>query len=86
MASRLSIIGRDAAVKTDGTICLASVIDKIAGTNLAKRVRLQTGEHAGEVRTLGQYELVKVIRPKEDASDASGLRMIFAGWLAARGD
>ena len=35
----------------------AEVIDKVAGTDRPKRVRLATGEHAGEVRQPGQYKL-----------------------------
>lgn len=39
----------------------ATVIDKVAKTNQAKRVRLQTGEHAGEVRMRGQYEIFEYL-------------------------
>jgi len=54
-----SIIGKFAMVKADNVICLANIIDKVAGTNLAKRVRLQSGEHAGEVRVRGQYDILE---------------------------
>jgi hypothetical protein len=59
MKNNKSIIGRFAMVKTDNTMCLANIIDKVAGTNLAKRVRLQSGEHAGEVRMRGQYDILE---------------------------
>jgi hypothetical protein len=61
MKKTKSIIGRFAMVKTDNVICLANIIDKVAGTNLAKRVRLQSGEHAGEVRMPYQYDILEFV-------------------------
>jgi len=43
-------------------------IDKVAGTNTAKRVRLQTGEHFGEVRMPGEYEFLEFCQPGEAPS------------------
>ena len=48
-------------VKSDGVICLATVIDAAEGNTKPKRVRLQSGEHAGEVRMPAQYELLEFV-------------------------
>ncbi len=60
-----SVIGKWALVrdtKIEPKTCIgAMVIDHIFGTNDPKRIRLQTGEHAGEVRGLGEYELMEFI-------------------------
>jgi hypothetical protein len=61
MKKNKSVIGRFAMVKADNVICLANIIDKVAGTNLAKRVRLQSGEHVGEVRMHGQYDILEFV-------------------------
>lgn len=56
------VIGRMAIVmdlKHGGRIHTASVLDAVAGTNRAKRVRLQTGVHQGEVLMPGQYRLLE---------------------------
>lgn len=37
----------------------ATVVDRIAGENRAQRIRLQTGEHAGEIRNPGEYDLIE---------------------------
>lgn len=37
----------------------ATVIDEMAGEPRARRVRLQTGEHAGEVLLPGQYDILE---------------------------
>ena len=47
----------------------ATVVDRISGINHAKRVRLQTGEHAGEVRMPAEYELLEFVKP----GDAPGI-------------
>ncbi len=49
---RNKIIGRFAMVACDNMVCLANFI-------AARRVRLQTGEHAGEVRATGQFEVLE---------------------------
>lgn len=58
-----TVIGRHAIVHDltrGGRVFVgARVIDKVAGTNLAKRVRLTTGEHVGEVRMPGEYTLME---------------------------
>ena len=53
-------------VKTGHVICLATVIDKVHGTNRAKRVRLQSGEFSGEVRLPGQYDLLEFMDPESE--------------------
>jgi hypothetical protein len=52
-------IGRWCMVRAFGEYVGATVMDLIAGTNKPKRIRLQTGEHAGEVRTLGEYDFIE---------------------------
>ena len=59
--SKKNLIGRFAMVKADGVICLANIIDRVAGRNLAKRVRLQSGEHAGEVRQRPQFSILEFV-------------------------
>lgn len=59
-----SVIGRNAIVRDlklmGGRLLVgATIIDAIAGVNRAKRVRLQTGEHAGEVRIPGEYTIME---------------------------
>jgi len=58
--TKRNIIGRLAMVKADGVICTANIIDRTR-RNISRRVRLQTGEHAGEVRAAKQYELLEFI-------------------------
>lgn len=61
---RRSPIGRRAMVrdlKHDRQIVEATVIDAVANERKAKRVRLQTGEYAGEVRMLADYELLEFL-------------------------
>lgn len=53
----------------------ALVIDKIANTNTSKRIRLQTGEHFGEVRMMGEYEVVEFY----DQGEAPGF--LAAAWV-----
>lgn len=63
MRSNKNVIGRMAIVRdcknTANTIVEAMVIDSVAGENTAKRVRLQTGEHFGEVRLPGEYKFME---------------------------
>lgn len=69
MKSNPNIIGRYCMVKdlktSPPSIVEAIVIDKVAGTNNSKRVRLQTGEHFGEVRMAGEYEMMEFVSPGE---------------------
>jgi hypothetical protein len=68
MRSNKNVIGKLAIVrdtKTGNTIVEAMVIDKVAETQRAKRIRLQTGEHFGEVRLPGEYELMEFCTPGE---------------------
>ncbi len=53
----------------DKPVVSASVVDRVARTNRAKRVRLQTGEHAGETRMLREYELLEFV----NRGDAPGI-------------
>lgn len=69
MRSNPNIIGRLCVVRDiknrPPCIVEALVIDKVSGTNKSKRVRLQTGEHFGEVRMTGEYEVMEFIEPGE---------------------
>jgi hypothetical protein len=60
-----TIIGKRVLVKDNtepkGVYVGGVVIDKIAGTEYPKRVRLMTGEHSGEVRMLDEYKLAAVV-------------------------
>ncbi len=66
MRSNRNIIGRMCVVrdrKERNTIVEAMVIDQVAGSCKSKRVRLQTGEHFGEVRMPGEYDLMEFCEP-----------------------
>lgn len=69
-------------VRADGVVCEATVIDAVAGTGRAKRIRLQTGEHFGEVRMPADYELIDFITPHEDGPGKAEL----AGAMAEIGE
>lgn len=70
----VNVIGRYCMVRDGehGPIVLANVIDKIAGTNKAKRIRLQTGDHAGEVRMRGEYEFLEFIECGDAPTGVAG--------------
>lgn len=57
------VIGRLCMVRDhkghDRELVGATVIDNVAGENLAKRIRLQTGENAGAVRMPGEYDIIE---------------------------
>jgi len=78
MRTNKNIIGRLCVVRdlkgTGKTVVEAMVIDRVAGEQKAKRVRLQTGEHFGEVRLPGEYELLEFCEPGEAPS------LIAAAW------
>ncbi len=77
MRSNPNIIGRLCVIrdrKEPNTIVEAMVIDRTTTGNHAKRVRLQTGEHFGEVRMPGEYELMEFCEPGEAPS------LIAAAW------
>jgi uncharacterized protein YaiL (DUF2058 family) len=68
MRTNPNIIGRLCVVrdiKGNKALVEAMVIDRVAETDRAKRVRLQTGEHFGEVRMPGEYELIEFVEPGE---------------------
>ncbi len=68
MRSNPNIIGRLCVVrdqKYPNTIAEAMVIDQVASSPNAKRVRLQTGEHFGEVRMPGEYKMLEFVEPGE---------------------
>ena len=67
MRTNKNIIGRLCVVRDlkHGPLVEAMVIDRVAGQNNAKRVRLQTGEHFGEVRMPGEYELMEFVEQGE---------------------
>jgi hypothetical protein len=46
----------------------AMAIDHGQGIKTPKRMRLQTGEHFGEVRMPGEYELLEFVEPGEAPS------------------
>ena len=68
-----NIIGKFCMVRDlkspDRPVVSASVVDRVARTNHAKRIRLQTGEHAGETRMLNEYELLEFV----NRGDAPGV-------------
>lgn len=57
------VIGRACLVRdkkhNDRAFFGATVVDAVAGENRAKRIRLQTGEHAGEVLMSGEYDIME---------------------------
>lgn len=66
MKTSQTVIGRgclvrDLKVPQAHLYCGATVIDQVFKTNNAKRIRLQTGEHAGEVRMRGEYEIMEFL-------------------------
>ena len=63
----MTAIGRCCIVRdlNDKSLAAAIVIDDSQGT--AKRVRLQSGEHAGEVRMPSAYDLIEFV---DSASEA----------------
>lgn len=68
MRTNKNIIGRFCVVrdlKTGNTIVEALIIDQITDHAKAKRVRLQSGEHFGEVRGLGEYQFIEYVAPGE---------------------
>lgn len=59
-----NVIGRYCMVRdhqsSDRVFYGAIVIDTLANEpDRAKRIRLQTGEHAGEVRMRGEYDIIE---------------------------
>ena len=44
-----------------------NLVEAIVVDTSARRVRLQTGEHFGEARTPGEYELLEFLTPGEAA-------------------
>ena len=81
-AGERSVIGRMAMVRIGSMLCEAMVIDAVAGENRPKRVRLQTGENAGEVRMPGEYEIVELLEPTPMGRERAAL----SGWQASIGD
>jgi len=72
------VIGRSCIVrdsKQENTLVGATVIDAIAGTNKAKRVRITTGPFSGEVRFPAEYTLVEFC---EGSEVAGALAMAWA--------
>jgi hypothetical protein len=69
MRSNKNIIGRMAMVRDTKTghnhIVEAIVVD-------STHVRLQTGEHFGEVRQRGEFEILEKISPHEREADIIG--------------
>lgn len=63
MRSNPNVINRMCIVRdlkeVPKVLVAALIIDKVAGTNKAKRIRLQSGEHFGEVRMIGEYDLIE---------------------------
>lgn len=56
-------------LKRDGSLASGIVIDHFPGGR-AKRIRLQSGEHAGEVRIPFQYDLLEFVDSANDAKTA----------------
>lgn len=63
MKSNKNIIGRLCIIRdiksTPSTIVEGLIIDQASSGGRAKRIRLQTGEHFGEVRMVGEYEFLE---------------------------
>ena len=59
------VIGRSVMVRDEKSeqheLVGATVIDALAGENRAKRIRLQTGPFAGEVRMFGEYLIMEFL-------------------------
>lgn len=53
------VIGRPVAVIVDHDLVFGLVIDATPDYSQPKRVRLKTGEHAGEVRGPNEYQLAR---------------------------
>ena len=75
MRSNPNIIGRmcivrdmKAGIMPGNTLVEAMIIDAKAGENKAKRIRLQTGEHFGEVRFPGEYQFLEFCEHAEAAT------------------
>ena len=60
-----NVLGKHALIRFSGELVGAQVIDRVAGRNLSKRVRIETGEHAGEVVMRGQYQLMEFCERNE---------------------
>ena len=54
-----SNIGRWCLIKAFGVMVGGTIMDVVSGSGKAKRVRIQTGEHAGEVVQGNQYEFIE---------------------------
>lgn len=78
MRTNPNIIGRLCVIRDQKhvlpTIVEAMAIDHGPAMQTPKRMRLQTGEHFGEVRLPGEYELLEFIEPGEAPS------LIAAAW------
>lgn len=61
------VLGRSAIVRYKGVLVGATVIDFVTGTNLAKRLRITTGEHANDVAMPHEYEIVEFCERSEVA-------------------
>ena len=55
---------RDLKSKPSPITC-ATVVDRFPNRDRAKRIRLQTGEHAGETRIPAEYELLEFVKQGE---------------------
>jgi len=61
-----SVLLREAVVRDlrdGGTLVGARFMDRLAGRNRPKRCQLLTGEHAGETRMRGDYEVLEFCEP-----------------------
>lgn len=57
-----SVIGKTAIVEHNGKQYEATVIDKVAGTNRAKRVRIQRHRKlGGNVLMIGEYKILEFL-------------------------
>ena len=67
-----NIIGRLCVIRdikqSPHTIVEGLIIDQFQGKGVSKRIRLQTGEHFGEVRMVGEYEFLEFCEPGEAPS------------------
>ena len=64
-AELVSNIGRLARIRYEGVVCVGNVVDLVAGTDQAKRIRLQYGQVGfdldwkGKVVMPGEYEFLE---------------------------
>ena len=70
------VIGRPVAVVVDHAVVAGIVIDAMPDYARPKRVRVRSGEHAGEVKQPTEYQLVRFM----DADGMCDAKEILGRW------